>query len=331
METKSIDTKCLIIGSGPAGYTAAIYAARANLSPILYSGSQPGGQLTQTTEVENFPGYPNGVTGQQLMEDLKNQALRFGTDIRSGIITGIDTSASPFKVTINGSETLSAATIIIATGASAKYLGLPDETKYAGLGVSACATCDGFFYRKRTVAVVGGGDTACEEAIYLSTLAKKVYLIVRKPFLRASKIMQERVQQIENIEILFNCNTLGLFGEEFVEGAHIVTAWGDVATELAIRLFGDESLFLGYSEVRYTAPVYAGDFMEYSGYVEKVGNTSFTCHFEAHKVIELAREEGLADSAANVLPVLCGYGTGTLVVKKPYQRPEFGDPAFQNR
>lgn len=226
METNNIDTKCLIIGSGPAGYTAAIYAARANLCPILYSGSQPGGQLTQTTEVENFPGYPNGVTGQQLMEDLKNQALRFGTDIRSGIITGIDTSASPFKVTINGSETLSAATIIIATGASAKYLGLPDETKYAGLGVSACATCDGFFYRKRTVAVVGGGDTACEEAIYLSTLAKKVYLIVRKPFLRASKIMQERVQQIENIEILFNCNTLGLFGEEYVEGAHIVEGKG---------------------------------------------------------------------------------------------------------
>ena len=207
-------TKCLIIGSGPAGYTAAIYTSRANLSPILYSGQQPGGQLTQTTEVENFPGYPEGVTGQALMEDLKKQAIRFGTDIRSGLVTDIDVSSRPFKVTIGGNETIEAETIIIATGASAKYLGLPDETKYAGLGVSACATCDGFFYRKRTVAVVGGGDTACEEAIYLSTLAN--------PFLRASQIMQERVRQIENIEILFNCNTAGLFGEEFVEGAHIV-------------------------------------------------------------------------------------------------------------
>lgn len=216
------DTKCLIIGSGPAGYTAAIYASRANLSPVLYSGVQPGGQLTQTTEVENFPGYPEGVTGQQLMEDLKKQALRFGADIRTGIVTDIDVSSRPFTVTIDDKETITAATVIIATGASAKYLGLADETKYSGLGVSACATCDGFFYRKRTVAVVGGGDTACEEAIYLSTLAKKVYLIVRKPYLRASQIMQKRVQQIENIDILFNCNTLGLFGEEFVEGAHLV-------------------------------------------------------------------------------------------------------------
>ena len=216
------DTKCLIIGSGPAGYTAAIYASRANLSPVLYSGVQPGGQLTQTTEVENFPGYPEGVTGQQLMEDLKKQALRFGADIRTGIVTDIDVSSRPFTVNIDGKETIPAATVIIATGASAKYLGLADETKYSGLGVSACATCDGFFYRKRTVAVVGGGDTACEEAIYLSTLAKKVYLIVRKPYLRASQIMQKRVQQIENIDILFNCNTLGLFGEEFVEGAHLV-------------------------------------------------------------------------------------------------------------
>ncbi|MCI5783481.1 MAG: FAD-dependent oxidoreductase, partial [Bacteroidales bacterium] len=216
------DTKCLIIGSGPAGYTAAIYASRANLSPVLYSGVQPGGQLTQTTEVENFPGYPEGVTGQQLMEDLKKQALRFGTNIKTGIVTDIDVSSRPFAVTIDSKETITAATVIIATGASAKYLGLADETKYSGLGVSACATCDGFFYRKRTVAVVGGGDTACEEAIYLSTLAKKVYLIVRKPYLRASQIMQKRIQQIENIEILFNCNTLGLFGEEFVEGAHLV-------------------------------------------------------------------------------------------------------------
>ncbi len=217
-----IATKCLIIGSGPAGYTAAIYASRANLSPILYSGQQPGGQLTITTEVENFPGYPNGVTGPQLMEDLKNQALKFGTDIRNGIVTSVNFDVYPREVTIDDGSTIKAETIIIATGASAKYLGLSDEQKYNGLGVSACATCDGFFYRKRTVAVVGGGDTACEEALYLSNLASKVYMIVRKDHLRASQVMQRRVMEKENIEVLFNTNTVGLFGEEFVEGAHLV-------------------------------------------------------------------------------------------------------------
>ena len=215
-------TKCLIIGSGPAGYTAAIYASRANLSPILYEGNQPGGQLTVTTEVENFPGYPEGVTGPQLMADLRKQAERFGANLRSGLVTDVDFDSHPFVLTIDNNKTITADSVIIATGASAKYLGLEDEKKYNGLGVSACATCDGFFYRKRIVAVVGGGDTACEEAIYLSNLAKKVYMIVRKDHLRASDVMQRRVFEKENIEVLFNTNTIGLFGEEFVEGAHLV-------------------------------------------------------------------------------------------------------------
>lgn len=215
-------TQCLIIGSGPAGYTAAIYTSRANLSPILYAGQQPGGQLTITTEVENFPGYPEGVTGPQLMDDLRRQAEKFGADLRSGIVTGINFDTKPFEATIDNGTIVKADTIIIATGASAKYLGLPDEIKYNGLGVSACATCDGFFYRKRVVAVVGGGDTACEEALYLSNLATKVYMIVRKDHLRASQVMQKRVFNKENIEVLFNTNTIGLFGEEFVEGAHLV-------------------------------------------------------------------------------------------------------------
>lgn len=215
-------TRCLIIGSGPAGYTAAIYASRANLSPILYEGIQPGGQLTTTTEVENFPGYPEGVTGTELMEDLKKQAERYGASIRNGIVTNVDLKANPKKVTVDGKIELEADTIIIATGATAKYLGLPDETKYAGMGVSACATCDGFFYRKKDVAVVGGGDTACEEAIYLSGLANKVYLIVRRDELRASKVMQDRVTKNPKIEILYNTNTLGLFGENGVEGVHLV-------------------------------------------------------------------------------------------------------------
>lgn len=214
--------KCLIIGSGPAGYTAAIYASRANLRPVLYEGIQPGGQLTTTTEVENFPGYPDGVTGPQLMTDLKTQAQRFGADLRQGTVTSVDFSKHPLQVTVDGNLQLSAHTVIIATGASAKYLGLPDEQKYMGMGVSACATCDGFFYRNKTVAVVGGGDTACEEAMYLSNIAKKVYLIVRKPALRASKVMQDRVLKKENITVLFNCNTVSLFGEDVLEGAKLV-------------------------------------------------------------------------------------------------------------
>ena len=224
-------TKCLIIGSGPAGYTAAIYASRANLNPIEYCGLQPGGQLTQTTEVENFPGYPQGVDGNQMMMDLREQAERFGTDIRDGSITKVDFSKVPYRCWAEDGTEIIADTVIIATGASAKYLGLDDERKYNGQGVSACATCDGFFYRKKTVAVVGGGDTACEDALYLSHLAKKVYMIVRKPFLRASKVMQERVMTAENIEILFEHNTLGLFGENGVEGAHLVKRKGETDEE----------------------------------------------------------------------------------------------------
>lgn len=219
--------RCLIIGSGPAGYTAAIYAGRANLSPVLYEGLQPGGQLTTTTEVENFPGYPEGISGPELMDDLKKQAERFGADIRQSIAIKTDLSQAPYQVTFDNGETVEADTLIIATGATAKYLGLDDEKKYAGMGVSACATCDGFFYRKKTVAVVGGGDTACEEATYLAGLASKVYLIVRKPFLRASKIMQERVLNNPKIEVLFEHNTVGLFGEDGVEGAHVVKRLGE--------------------------------------------------------------------------------------------------------
>ncbi|KIP58968.1 thioredoxin-disulfide reductase [Prevotella pectinovora] len=223
--------KCLIIGSGPAGYTAAIYASRANLKPVEYCGLLTGGQLTQTTMVENFPGYPQGVLGGQMMNDIREQAERFGADIRDGIITKVDFSKAPYKVTTEEGVEIEADTVIIATGASAKYLGLDDEKKYNGMGVSACATCDGFFYRKKTVAVVGGGDTACEDALYLAGLAKKVYLIVRKPFLRASKVMQERVMNAENIEVLFEHNTIGLYGENGVEGAHLVKRRGEADEE----------------------------------------------------------------------------------------------------
>jgi len=219
--------RCLIIGSGPAGFTAAIYASRANLSPVLYEGIQPGGQLTTTTDIENFPGYPESTTGTSLMEDLKKQATRFGADIRSGIATNADLLSTPKRITIDGEKIIEADSVIIATGATAKYLGIPDETKYAGMGVSACATCDGFFYRKKVVAVVGGGDTACEEATYLSGLASKVYMIVRKPHLRASKVMQKRVLHNPKIEMLFETNTLGLFGENGVEGAHLVKRFGE--------------------------------------------------------------------------------------------------------
>ena len=219
--------KTIIIGSGPAGYTAAIYAGRANMEPVVYSGLQPGGQLTQTTIVENFPGYPQGVDANQMMMELREQAERFGADVRDGLITDVDFSQRPYRLTTDRGENLSAHTVIIATGASAKYLGLADEQTYMGRGVSACATCDGFFYRKKTVAVVGGGDTTCEEATYLAQLAKKVYMIVRKPYLRASDIMRQRVEQNEKIEILYEHNTLGLYGEDGVEGAHVVKRKGE--------------------------------------------------------------------------------------------------------
>ncbi len=213
---------CVIIGAGPAGYTAAIYASRANLSPVLFEGMQPGGQLTTTTEVENFPGYPNGVNGPEMMGHLREQALRFGADIRTKVIAEVDFDTRPFRLTTDSGEVVEAETVIVATGASARYLGLPDEQKYLGMGVSACATCDGFFYRNRRVAVVGGGDTACEEALYLSTIAKEVFLIVRKPYLRASKVMQNRIEGASNVTVLYNTVTEGLYGEEVLEGARLV-------------------------------------------------------------------------------------------------------------
>lgn len=227
----TVKTRCLIIGSGPAGYTAAIYASRAGLQPIVLEGMQPGGQLTITTEIENFPGYPEGITGTEMMAQLKAQAERFGTVVRQEAATEADLSERPFRVTGDSGTIFEADALIVATGASAKYLGLPDEEKYRGMGVSACATCDGFFYRKKDVAVVGGGDTACEEAIYLSTLAKQVYLIVRKDHLRASKVMQRRVMDTANIKVLFNTNTVGLYGEDGVEGAHLVRHKGSADEE----------------------------------------------------------------------------------------------------
>ena len=223
--------RCLIIGSGPAGYTAAIYAARANLSPVLYEGVLPGGQLTTATEIENFPGYPEGISGAEMMEDLRKQAIRFGTDVRFGIVTKAELIPNKSIITIDGEKEIEATTVIISTGASAKYLGLPDEAKYAGMGVSACATCDGFFYRNKEVIVVGGGDTACEDAMYLSHLCKKVYLAVRKDKLRASKVMQSRVFNNEKIEILFKHEVIGLFGENGVEGANLLKNRGEVNQE----------------------------------------------------------------------------------------------------
>jgi thioredoxin reductase (NADPH) len=228
---QSEKVRCLIIGSGPAGYTAAIYASRANLNPVMYTGLQMGGQLTTTTEVDNFPGYPNGVTGPEMMEDLKKQAERFGTDVRFGIATDVDFNGPVHRVTIDETREVLAETVIIATGATAKYLGIPAEKKYAGMGVSACATCDGFFYRGKDVAVVGGGDTACEEATYLAGLCRKVYLIVRRDELRASKAMQERTFNTKNIEILWQHETLDLFGDNGVEGAILVKKKGSPEEE----------------------------------------------------------------------------------------------------
>lgn len=219
--------KCLIIGSGPAGYTAAIYAGRANMQPVLYCGMQMGGQLTTTTIVENFPGYPDGIDANEMMMQLQQQAKRFGTDVRDGVIIKADFNKKPYVLTTDRDVEIEADSIIIAIGASAKYLGLDDEKKYQGQGVSACATCDGFFYRKKVVAVVGGGDTACEEASYLAQMCSKVYMIVRKPYLRASEIMKKRVEENEKIEILYETNTLGLFGDNGVEGAHLVHRKGE--------------------------------------------------------------------------------------------------------
>jgi thioredoxin reductase (NADPH) len=220
---------CLIVGGGPAGYTAAIYGARADMAPVVYEGMQPGGQLTTTTDIENYPGFENGISGQGLVAAMREQAVRLGAEVLTGAVTSADLSQRPFKVVIDGEKEVYAQTLIIATGATAKYLGLPSEIKYRGLGVSACATCDGFFYRKKTVAVVGGGDTACEEATYLAGLCKKVYMIVRRDVLRASEAMQERVRNTENIEILWNCNTQEVLGDEYgVTGARLLRKDGEV-------------------------------------------------------------------------------------------------------
>ena len=266
--------KCLIIGSGPAGYTAAIYAARANLHPVMYEGLQPGGQLTTTTEVENFPGYPQGVTGPVLMEDLKAQATRFGTDVRWGMATRADFSGAVHKVWIDDSRLIEAETVIIATGATAKYLGLDDEKKYAGGGVSACATCDGFFYRGKDVAVVGGGDTAAEEAMYLAGLCRKVYLIVRRDVLRASKVMAERVRNTPNVEILWKHQAKGLFGDGVVEGATLVKNLGEPGEEeVKIKIDGF-FLAIGHQP---NSEIFA-DYLERDpvGYIKTVPGTSKT-------------------------------------------------------
>ena len=221
--------RCLIIGGGPAGYTAAIYASRANLSPVLYEGMQPGGQLTTTTEVENFPGYPDGVDGTALVDDIRRQAVRLGADIRRGAVTKADLSSRPFRIEIDGQTEIEAEALIIATGATAKYLGLPSENRFRGMGVSACATCDGFFYKKKDVAVVGGGDTACEEATYLANICNKVYMIVRRDVLRASKAMQDKVLGTPNIEVLWNCNTQEILGDQSgVTGVRIARKNGEV-------------------------------------------------------------------------------------------------------
>ena len=264
-------TKVLIVGSGPAGFTAAIYASRAALSPVLYEGIEPGGQLTTTTEIENFPGYPEGIQGTEMMNDLRAQALRLGTDVRTGIITDIDTTARPFVVTVDGEKKLEAETVIICTGASAKYLGLESEMKFRGMGVSACATCDGFFYRKQDVAVVGGGDTACEEATYLASLCRQVYLIVRKPFLRASKAMQERVFNTPNIKVLFEHNTVEVLGDEDgVTGVRVRHTSGEESTLdvsgffLAIGHHPNTELFQGKIE------------LDPEGYIKTVPGTSKT-------------------------------------------------------
>ena len=263
--------KCLITGGGPAGYTAAIYAARANLAPVLYEGLQPGGQLTTTTDVENYPGFENGVSGPGLMVSMRAQAVALGADVRSGIVTAADLSSRPFRITVDDSTEIFAEALIIATGATAKYLGLPSEEKFRGMGVSACATCDGFFYRKKTVAVVGGGDTACEEASYLAGLCTKVYMIVRRDVLRASQSMQRKVTSTPNIEILWNCNVKEVLGSASgVTGARLVRKDGeefDIAIDgffLAIGHHPNSELFSKWVDV------------DSSGYIMTDGKTSRT-------------------------------------------------------
>lgn len=292
--------KCLIIGSGPAGYTAAIYAARANLKPVLYTGLQMGGQLTTTTEVENFPGYPEGVTGPVMMEDMRKQAERFGTDIRFGVIDRVDFSGPLHKVVIDGTKQIEAEAVIIATGATAKYLGIPAEEKFKGLGVSACATCDGFFYRGKDVAVVGGGDTACEEATYLAGICRKVYLIVRKNYLRASKTMQERVMKTPNIEILFEHNTKDLYGTDMgLEGARLIYKMGtDEEKEHDIKIDG---FFLAIGHTPNTALFKEYIHLDEQGYILTEGKSSKTNVagvFAAGDVMDPDYRQGITSAGA---------------------------------
>ena len=264
--------KCLILGGGPAGFTAAIYASCANLSPVLYEGIQPGGQLTTTTVVENFPGFPGGVDANTLMDNMREQARSFGADIRQGVATAVDLGVRPFRITIDNETQLEADALIIATGAQARYLGLPSEEKFKGSGVSACATCDGFFYRKRTVAVVGGGDTACEEALYLASLAKKVYMIVRRDVFRASRIMQEKVLSAPNIEVLWNCNTQEVLGDAMgVTGARLLRKDGTVF-DIAI-----DGFFLAIGHTPSSALFKPWLKLDENGYILTEGKSAETC------------------------------------------------------
>ncbi len=292
--------KCLIVGSGPAGYTAAIYASRANMNPVLYTGLQMGGQLTITTEVENFPGYPNGVQGPQLMEDLRAQAERLGTEMRFGVVTSVDFSVHPLKLTIDETTEIEADTVILATGATAKYLGLPGEEKFRGMGVSACATCDGFFYRGKKVAVVGGGDTACEEATYLAGLAEKVYLIVRRNVLRASKASQDRVFKTPNIEVLFETQTVDLLGDDSgLTGAQLVHKKGtenESFSEIAIDGF---FLAIGHHPNSEVFSKYIN--VDEQGYIITEGKTSLTNVpgvFAAGDVMDPIYRQGITSAAA---------------------------------
>ncbi|MCP3659917.1 MAG: thioredoxin-disulfide reductase [Bacteroidetes bacterium] len=263
--------KLLIIGSGPAGYTAAIYAARAGLNPVLYQGDQPGGQLTITTEVENYPGYVNGVEGPQMMIDFKNQAKRFGTDVRTGYVTSVDLSKKPFKVEVDKKKHLEAEAIIISTGASAKWLGIPSEERLNGKGVSACAVCDGFFYKGQDVAIVGGGDTAAEEALFLSRICTKIYMLVRSNKLRASKIMQKRILEKENIEILWNTETDEILGKDEVEAVRIKNNKTNEKSELSIKGF---FVAIGHSP---NTSIFKDQLdMDEAGYLKVISGTSKT-------------------------------------------------------
>ena len=272
MENKTEHVECLIVGSGPAGYTAAIYAARADMKPVMYEGLQPGGQLTITTEVENYPGYPDGIEGPQMMDLFKKQAIRLGTDVRFGMVTAVDlTHGRPFKAIVDEQKEILADTIIIATGASAKWLGIPSEQKLNGGGVSACAVCDGFFYRGQDVAIVGGGDTACEEASYLSKICNKVYMIVRKDHFRASKAMEHRVKNLPNIEILFNTTTDEILGETVVEGVRVMNTISKEKREIPVKGF---FVAIGHKP---NTDIFIGQLdMDDQGYIKTVPGTTKT-------------------------------------------------------